>query len=52
MATKIRESAKERTHDQVVREQFDAFERQERQLRTQERMERAVKLWLPAAVQS
>jgi hypothetical protein len=29
MATTIRESAKERTNDQVVREQFDAFERQE-----------------------
>jgi hypothetical protein len=35
MTTKIRKSAKERTHDQVVREQFDAFERQERRIRAQ-----------------
>jgi hypothetical protein len=47
MTTKIRESAKERTLEEVVREQFEAFERQERRIRTQERIERAMKLRLP-----
>ena len=32
---------------QVVREQFDAFERKERQIQTEERTERATKLGLP-----
>jgi hypothetical protein len=47
MTTKISESANERILDKVVREQFDAFERKERQIRTEERMERATKLRLP-----
>ena len=51
MTAKIRESAKERTLEGVVREQFEAFERQERQIRTHERIERAMKLRLPAAIQ-
>ena len=35
---------------QVVREQFDAFERQERLIRTEERLERAIRLRLPIEV--
>jgi hypothetical protein len=47
MTTKISRSSKEGILDQVVREQFDAFERKERQIRTEERIERATKLRLP-----
>ena len=35
---------------QVVREQFDAFERQERLIRTEERLERAIRFRLPIEV--
>ena len=35
---------------QVVREQFDAFEHQERLIRTEERLERAIRLRLPIEV--
>ena len=37
--------------DELVREQFDAFERRERQLRMEERRERAGQLRLPVQVQ-
>ena len=47
MADKTSRSAKEGILDKVVREQFDAFERKERQIRTEERIERATKLRLP-----
>ena len=47
MTTKISRSAKEGILDQVAREQFDAFERKERQIQTEERTERATKLGLP-----
>jgi hypothetical protein len=51
MTTQISGSAKEKAFDKVVREQFDAFEREERRLRMEERLERATKLRLPIAVQ-
>ena len=51
MTTRISGSAKEKTLDKIVREQFDAFERKERRIRTEERLERAIKLGLPIAVQ-
>ena len=47
MTTKIAESAHVRSLEQVAREQFEAFERQERSIKTEEREERAVQLKLP-----
>jgi hypothetical protein len=44
--TQIGRSAQERLR-QIAREQFDAFERREQELRAKERQERAVQLRLP-----
>jgi hypothetical protein len=52
MTTKVSRSDQKRTFDNIVREQLDAFERKERQMRAEERLERARKLRLPVAVQS
>jgi hypothetical protein len=38
--------------DEIVREQFDAFERKERRIRMEERIERAAKLRLPGFVRA
>jgi hypothetical protein len=52
MTTKVSRSDQKRTFDNIVREQLDAFERKERQMRAEERLERARKLRLPVAVLS
>jgi hypothetical protein len=52
MTTKVSRSDQKRTFDNIVREQLDAFERKERKMRAEERLERARKLRLPVAVQS
>jgi hypothetical protein len=47
MTTKILQSAQERAFESLVREQLDAFERQERRIVAEERKERAAQLKLP-----
>ena len=44
------ETAEERMCDRIAREQFDAFESQERMFREDERAERAAKLNLPIQI--
>ena len=51
MAATIREPARTDI-EEVTREQFDKFERQERRIRLEERQERLDKLGLPLGVKS
>ena len=44
MSTKIEESVQERTFETVARKQFDAFEREDHQIRMEERRERVLRL--------
>ena len=46
----IRKPAEERIFDRIAREQFDAFEEQERLIREEERADRAARLNLPIHV--
>ena len=46
----IRKLAEERIFDRIAREQFDAFEEQERLIREDERAARAAKLNLPVQI--
>jgi hypothetical protein len=50
MSTKIDESTQKRTFEAVARKQFDAFERQDHEIRMEERRERAMQLRLPTAL--
>jgi len=47
MTSKTLQSAQERAFKSLVREQLDAFEKQERIIKTEERNERAAQLKLP-----
>jgi hypothetical protein len=49
MSTKVDESIQNRTFETVARKQFDAFEREDHQIRMEERKERALRL--PIALQ-
>jgi hypothetical protein len=49
MSTEIGESVQKRI-ETVISEQFDAFERQDREIRIEERRERAMQLRLPTAI--
>jgi hypothetical protein len=49
MSIEIDESAQKRI-DTVTSQQFDAFERQDRNIRMEERRERAMQLRLPTAL--
>jgi hypothetical protein len=46
----IRKPAEERILGRIAREQFDAFEEQERLIRDEERADRAAKLHLPVQI--
>ena len=46
----IRKLAEERIFDRIAREQFDAFEEQERLIGEEERADRAAKLNLPVQI--
>ena len=50
MKSETIEPAEERTFDRIAREQFDAFENQERLLSEDERAARAAKLNLPIQI--
>ena len=50
MTTKIIKPTEERIRDRIAREQFDAFEDQERQIKEEERAARAAQLDLPAQI--
>jgi hypothetical protein len=47
MITKISQSDREREFERLVSQQFDAFEKQERLIKAEEREERARQLRLP-----
>ena len=50
MSTKMDESTQNGTFEAVARKQFDAFERQDHEIRMEERRERAMQLRLPTAL--
>jgi len=50
MTTKTIDSGQERTFDSIAREQFDAFEDQERLIREEERAARAAQRNLPMQI--
>jgi hypothetical protein len=50
MTTKTIDSGQERSFDSIAREQFDAFEDQERLIREEERAARAAQLNLPMQI--
>jgi hypothetical protein len=52
MTTKNSETVQETIFKRVAREQFDAFERQERLIRMEERRERAAQLRLPTSLKT